>query len=150
MSCTGDISRIRITEETENEPSLAHNGHPQSRLCVFLTDAFPAAGARRLPASQGFARPALGAPGPPPLEPPRPARLFSKAVWNIFSESGLELNIRLRLEFAKMDQARALRYRRLALREPDQENANLLRLIADESDRGVLVTSDWCALTAAL
>jgi hypothetical protein len=46
-----------------------------------------------------------------------------------------------------MDQARAVRYRRLALQEPDQHKASLLRLIADEADRGVLVTSDWCALT---
>ena len=42
-----------------------------------------------------------------------------------------------------MDHARALRYRRLALQEPDQDKASLLRLIADEADRGVLVTSDW-------
>jgi hypothetical protein len=42
-----------------------------------------------------------------------------------------------------MDHARAIRYRRLALQEPDQDKASLLRLIADEADRGVLVTSDW-------
>ena len=41
-----------------------------------------------------------------------------------------------------MDHARAIRYRRLALQEPDQDKASLLRLIADEADRGVLVTSD--------
>ena len=43
-----------------------------------------------------------------------------------------------------MDHARAIRYRRLALQEPDQDKASLLRLIADEAERGVLVTSDWC------
>jgi hypothetical protein len=31
----------------------------------------------------------------------------------------------------------------LALAERDPENARLLHLIADESDRGVLVTADW-------
>jgi hypothetical protein len=49
-----------------------------------------------------------------------------------------------------MDHARVIRYRRLALQEPDQDIANLLRLIADESERGVLVTSDWCALPRRL
>jgi len=39
-----------------------------------------------------------------------------------------------------MNSARAIRYRRLALAEPDIENARLLRLLADEADRGVLVT----------
>jgi hypothetical protein len=38
---------------------------------------------------------------------------------------------------------RAVRYRRLALAEPDAEKAKLLQLIADESDRGVLITADW-------
>jgi hypothetical protein len=42
-----------------------------------------------------------------------------------------------------MSSARAIRYRRLALAEPDQDNARLLRLLADEDDRGVLVTADW-------
>jgi len=35
---------------------------------------------------------------------------------------------------------RAIRYRRLALAEQDNERAQLLRLIADEADRGVLFT----------
>jgi hypothetical protein len=39
-----------------------------------------------------------------------------------------------------MSDARSVRYRRLALAEPDIENARLLRLLADEADRGVLVT----------
>jgi hypothetical protein len=43
-----------------------------------------------------------------------------------------------------MDHARALRYRRLALKEPDQHKASLLRHIADEAEQGILVTSDWC------
>jgi len=40
------------------------------------------------------------------------------------------------------DHLRAIRYRQLALREADQSRAALLNLIADEADRGVLVTSD--------
>jgi hypothetical protein len=38
---------------------------------------------------------------------------------------------------------RAVRYRRLALIEQDNEKAQLLRLIADEADRGVLCTVQW-------
>ena len=41
------------------------------------------------------------------------------------------------------NQARAVRYRRLALAEPDRANADLLLKRADEADRGVLCTSDW-------
>ena len=44
-----------------------------------------------------------------------------------------------------MTDARSVRYRRLALAEPDAENARLLRLIADESDRGVLCTVQWAS-----
>ena len=40
------------------------------------------------------------------------------------------------------DYARAVRYRQLALREADGSRAALLNLIADEAERGVLVTSD--------
>ena len=40
-----------------------------------------------------------------------------------------------------MSHDRAARYRRLALKEPDKEKAELLRLLADEADRGVLVTT---------
>jgi hypothetical protein len=39
-----------------------------------------------------------------------------------------------------MSSPRAVRYRRLALVEQDNEKAQLLRLIADEADRGVLFT----------
>jgi hypothetical protein len=38
-----------------------------------------------------------------------------------------------------MSNNRAVRYRRLALAEPEK----LLQLIADEADRGVLVTAEW-------
>jgi hypothetical protein len=39
-----------------------------------------------------------------------------------------------------MTSPRAVRYRRLALAEPDIENARLLQLLADEADRGILLT----------
>ena len=39
-----------------------------------------------------------------------------------------------------MTSPRAIRYRRLALVEQDNEKAQLVRLIADEADRGVLFT----------
>ena len=42
-----------------------------------------------------------------------------------------------------MNQSRALRYRKLALQEPDKENAQLLQLLADDADRGVLCTVEW-------
>jgi hypothetical protein len=42
-----------------------------------------------------------------------------------------------------MSNARSVRYRRLALIEQDNENAQVLQRIADESDRGVLFTADW-------
>jgi hypothetical protein len=42
-----------------------------------------------------------------------------------------------------MSNPRAVRYRRLALIEQDNEKADLLRRIADESDRGVLFTAEW-------
>jgi hypothetical protein len=42
-----------------------------------------------------------------------------------------------------MNQSRALRYRKLVLQEPDKENAQLLQLLADEADRGVLCTVEW-------
>jgi hypothetical protein len=38
---------------------------------------------------------------------------------------------------------RAVRYRRLALLEPDQQKVRVLHQIAEESERGVLVTSEW-------
>ena len=39
-----------------------------------------------------------------------------------------------------MSSPRAVRYRRLALVERDSEKAELLRLLADEADRGILFT----------
>ena len=41
-----------------------------------------------------------------------------------------------------MSSPRSVKYRRLALVEPDQAKAQLLFQIADEADRGVLVTSE--------
>jgi hypothetical protein len=41
-----------------------------------------------------------------------------------------------------MSDPRAVRYRRLALAERDNEKADLLRRIADECERGVLFTAD--------
>jgi hypothetical protein len=37
---------------------------------------------------------------------------------------------------------RALRYRKLALAEPDRGKADLLNQIADEAERGILCTAD--------
>jgi hypothetical protein len=42
-----------------------------------------------------------------------------------------------------MSNPRAVRYRRLALAEEDSQKAELLYKIADEADKGVLVTADW-------
>jgi hypothetical protein len=42
-----------------------------------------------------------------------------------------------------MSNSRSVKYRRLALVEPDQEKAQLLYRLADEADRGVLFTSEW-------
>jgi len=39
--------------------------------------------------------------------------------------------------------ARAVRYRRLALAEQDKANAELLPKLADECDRGILCTAEW-------
>jgi hypothetical protein len=38
---------------------------------------------------------------------------------------------------------RAVKYRRLALASNDPETTRLLCQLADEADRGVLVTADW-------
>jgi len=42
-----------------------------------------------------------------------------------------------------MNQSRAMRYRKLALKESDKEKAQLLQLLADEADRGVLCAVEW-------
>jgi hypothetical protein len=39
--------------------------------------------------------------------------------------------------------ARAVRYRELALAEPDRCKADMLLKLADEADRNVLSTADW-------
>lgn len=38
---------------------------------------------------------------------------------------------------------RGVRYRELALAEPDRSKADMLLKLADEADRNVLCTSDW-------
>jgi hypothetical protein len=47
------------------------------------------------------------------------------------------------------NQQRAVRYRRLALAEPDKAKAALLFKIADEAERGVLCTVDRTTIQAA-
>jgi hypothetical protein len=42
-----------------------------------------------------------------------------------------------------MSNARAIRYRRLALAEEDKATADLLLKLADECDRGILCTAEW-------
>ena len=44
-----------------------------------------------------------------------------------------------------MSSARAIRYRRLALAQEDKAAADLLLKLADECDRGLLCTAEWCA-----
>src|ERR1700757_3828779 len=46
-------------------------------------------------------------------------------------------------EPAIMSNARAVRYRRLALASGDKANADLLLKLADECDRGLLCTAEW-------
>jgi hypothetical protein len=45
-----------------------------------------------------------------------------------------------------MNDARAVRYRRLALAEEDNAKADLLHKLADESDRGLLCTAEWLSV----
>jgi hypothetical protein len=42
-----------------------------------------------------------------------------------------------------MSNARAIRYRRLALTQEDKATADLLLKLADECDRGILCTAEW-------
>jgi hypothetical protein len=42
-----------------------------------------------------------------------------------------------------MSNARAVRYRRLALAAEDKDTADLLLKLADECDRGILCTAEW-------
>ena len=46
-------------------------------------------------------------------------------------------------EPAAMSNARAARYRRLALASGDKADADLLLKLADECDRGILCTAEW-------
>jgi len=45
-----------------------------------------------------------------------------------------------------MSNARALRYRRLAFAQEDKATADLLLKLADECDRGLLCTAEWCSV----
>jgi hypothetical protein len=47
-----------------------------------------------------------------------------------------------------MTNARAIRYRRLALAEDDRATADLLLKLADEYDRGLLCTAEWLSRRA--
>jgi hypothetical protein len=49
-----------------------------------------------------------------------------------------------------MANVRAIRYRRLALAEKDKTMADLLFKLADESDRGILCTSEWLSTRLSL
>ena len=42
-----------------------------------------------------------------------------------------------------MSNARAIRYRRLALAQEDKVTAELLLKLADECDQGILCTAEW-------
>jgi hypothetical protein len=42
-----------------------------------------------------------------------------------------------------MSNARAIRYRRLALAQEDKATAELLLKLADECDQGILCTAEW-------
>jgi predicted NAD/FAD-binding protein len=52
-------------------------------------------------------------------------------------------DIQLYFKVLAMTNERAIRYRRLALAEPDPEKARVLQSIAYEAERGVLVTAEW-------
>jgi hypothetical protein len=49
-----------------------------------------------------------------------------------------------------MSNARAIRYRRLALAEEDNAKADLLHKLADECDRGLLCTTEWLSARPSL
>jgi hypothetical protein len=49
-----------------------------------------------------------------------------------------------------MTNARAVRYRRLALAEGDKAKADLLLKLADECGRGILCTSEWLSARLSL
>jgi hypothetical protein len=47
-----------------------------------------------------------------------------------------------------MSNPRAVKYRRLALVEPDPEKVKLLHRLAEEAEQGILVTGNWQRSTA--
>jgi len=47
-----------------------------------------------------------------------------------------------------MSNPRAIKYRRLALAEADQEKVRLLHRLAEEAEQGILVTADWRRMPA--
>jgi hypothetical protein len=49
-----------------------------------------------------------------------------------------------------MSNARAIRYRRLALAEEEKAKADLLLKLADERDRGLLCTAEWRSVSPPL
>jgi hypothetical protein len=49
-----------------------------------------------------------------------------------------------------MSNARAVRYRRLALASGDRTNVDLLLKLADESDRGMVCTAEWLSARPSL
>jgi hypothetical protein len=44
-----------------------------------------------------------------------------------------------------LSNARAIRYRRLALAQEDKATADLLLKLADVCERGLLCTAEWCS-----
>ena len=66
------------------------------------------------------------------------ARDRSGKCWKAASPAATESDPEL-----AMSNPRAVRYRRLALQEPDSERAKLLRAIAEEAERGILCTAEW-------
>jgi hypothetical protein len=56
---------------------------------------------------------------------------------------GFESRVLVRTDLNAMNNARAIRYRRLALSEDDRATADLLLKLADEYDRGLLCTAEW-------
>jgi hypothetical protein len=44
-----------------------------------------------------------------------------------------------------MSNPRAVKYRRLALAEPDEDKVRLLHKLAEEAEQGILITADWRA-----
>jgi len=81
-----------------------------------------------------------------------PPEVAPESVPDLTQAADVNLNNRLQLRLGRegwtlrsmsdKDHDRAVRYRRLALAEPDKAKAALLQKIADEAERGVLCTVD--------